>query len=1398
MNVPQIDIAYTYRGFRLQALYALWRIFTSSEDTLFQPEGKEDLAIYDSSKKLIEVIQVKAYSGNLTLSKFDLNNSNSFFNRGSSYLTGDNAPKVLIVSFGDIGEEIEKAWASKGQERDKVVKKLSSTGHLNEEQASQIVQKIELIKVSENKLEEEINRQLKEHIIDPRSAFELLHAWLFKCSEKREIVSSKDVIEKINNIGKFLSSRAEHHREWFTSILPLEETETSESSAKELGEEYYSGISARYEHIQMQLDVPRLEKIIEIAKQFKTNRVVIVHGASGQGKTTLAYRYLHEYHAGQWRYQIKLIEDRQHALKIAAALSGYANAIDVPIIVYIDVSASDRNWPDLVKHLYEHQNILILVTIREEELRRASSYKSDFKFTNLELSFDKEEAQLIYNTLTSNHPSEQFLNFGEAWTKFGGRGPLLEFVHLITQGKSLRDRLVEQINRISDEVRTGSRQKEELEALRLIAVVSAYEAKLKVKDLAELLGLSAPQRTFELFEKEYLLRLSEDMSLIHGLHPIRSEILADILTDQALNKWADSAGKCISMINGNDVEPFLLYAFSRRHSECKEVLRSLRDFHPSNWSAIAGILRALLWLGTKEYVEENEKVIDSMHTLFGKSFSLFMDFDIANATSSFWDEHWENSKLFPKENIEVIKAAKAKQTDKKNVVKYAIEWLSTFKELPQTLPKAEEEWLDLADVLLWLGKLEIDTPIKVTIPDDAFKSIIENLDINTLGGFSLGLSYLPNCELSQLFNKYTDILHERYMKETNTFKLEDDGCLITAHYIVDLFDVAPSAEKSAEKSQDKDKMHTEALMHIELLRNLFPERNSYSCQGYGHTFMTLPYDATHKTIQKSLLIPKALVVINTVFRGLMLRKFRPDNWKEYVSNSIDLRASVVKSLKQVISGVNAHFLSKGVLNIFEKYINTALWDEVKRNLDNPPMLPKNAVDEWGFVAEGNTPDSNQNNLSELYANFVFKNYEKLLKTSNEYFRCLGNFYNQAQDSLVLLPNLGRSDKLNHQKLIEIAKEQGINEKFIRLSLVNFFDSVKALPHFQSEFNEYFERLVNHDQLNGLAVDEASAIRKLLPAWYFFTQKPQLKINNSSMYCAEKFDKKRKEIFRNIRNEMKRISQFNSVKVRFLDNLNWWADKKAFYISADFQKPYDSLPVLEELIKAIQSAINKIEDNELRRITLESHFENIIIVPLVQGNSLAGDAWKFHCHTILNINLDDKDAKCWQIVPEKIPNDIINALELTVWNSPRLEVAFRLMIATQELFFYSQHMSEFDALEDLDDLGILVLQKYVSALAGKVNNTLQDVLDLIGEMVNYWNLIPEDEQGTRDDLFESIKCAINLRDFVNPKGDKNLEMRMNLSDIKQWSLKLSDATGFAVQAYWCWAADVIENDKKVAA
>src|SRR5437868_1287215 len=279
----------------------------------------------------------------------------------------------------------------------------------------------------------------------------------------------------------------------------------------------------------------------------------------------------------------------------------------------------------------------------------------------------------------------------------------MEFIYLVTQGDSLRQRLSQQVAHLENEVREGRLDVAEVELLRLTSVASASEARLLLRPLVEYLRLPAPQATLRLFEKEYLLRVSDDGSRVQGLHPIRSMILTDLLTDATFTPWADKAAACVPFVDEEDVEGFLLHAFSRHRSEHEGLLHALESYQPKGWIGIDGVTRSLIWLGVVEYAEANAELIEEAVAEIGAGgWSYFLDFDVANVgggTASSW---WKvlDLEVFTDEVKQRLEELQARQTDKRQVFERAARWFAGRTDRP-SLPAAEAEWSGAAEAIFW-------------------------------------------------------------------------------------------------------------------------------------------------------------------------------------------------------------------------------------------------------------------------------------------------------------------------------------------------------------------------------------------------------------------------------------------------------------------------------------------------------------------------------------------------------------------------------------------------------------------------------------------------------------------------------------------------------------------------
>ena len=546
------------------------------------------------------------------------------------------------------------------------------------------------------------------------------------------------------------------------------------------------------------------------------SNVVIVHGAPGQGKSTLAFRYLHEYTPNVWRFFVRSLEDRKHIRRVANALSGHAKATDLPCIAYIDVSPSDQDWPRLVRELSHLSKFNVLVTIREEDWRRATGYRAHFESEELELSFDREEAENLYGQLKEHTP--HYLSFDDAWEGFGGTGPLLEFVYFLTQKETLKSRIENQIRKLQDRVCDRKLDANELHLLRLVAVASAYEAKLDLKAVVEHLGLIESALTIDLFTKEYLIRVDERGSTVTGLHSVRSNIMLESLLDDVLSSWESAAEECLPLLLETDLEIFLLHAFSRRRTEATALLEELENSYPKSWIGVAGILRALLWLGVHDYTESNRALIDEVISERGPGWYLILDSDLAEIAPDAISNIWYNLPDFDGKNrlLDYVESIRARQAPKCEAFVHARDWLQNL-DPTGTAPSVPQDFAGLAEVIFWSSHLQIPQVISPIYEMIDFARIVEEIPIDTLADLIYALHIALGDGYDSVCQEHRTRVESRFKRETNTFSLEDDGATVRANFVPD-FALSISQEEHVSEDTESSILYEETMYRVDILR----------------------------------------------------------------------------------------------------------------------------------------------------------------------------------------------------------------------------------------------------------------------------------------------------------------------------------------------------------------------------------------------------------------------------------------------------------------------------------------------------------------------------------------------------------------------------------------------------
>lgn len=1361
----------TFRGFRGQTLYILSRIINDNEKFKYHPEGMEDLDIFFENE-LKELIQVKFYTNNLTLSDLDPEKESSFLKRSLRRFKDGLNPKIKLVSLGPVGPELKNAFKTKGKDRSKIESKLRNKGYKNDE-INLIFNKIKIIELNENKLKEKIVNYLKtKHTgFDPENSFNLLMNWIYQSSEKAEVIDKYSLIDRLNNVATFLSERYNFIEEYGRSIrtiTPVQKVQNYEKLAKE----FYMGISARYEHIIADLDVKRQDKLYEIKKKIEENNVIIIHGASGQGKSTLAYRFLYEYYPDDLIYQI-ISKDRD-VLPIITTLHAISKSIDDNIALYIDVEPGDTAWPDIVKNLNRYPQFHIFVTIREEDWNR-STLSNDLIFSEVELKLNEEEAENIYDNLTSKKPDKEFLDFEDSWLKFGGKGPLLEFTYLITQGSTLREKLKSQIKRISDE----STETERLNFLRIVSIIGMYGGKTDLKSIKSIIKLKDPVKVIESFQKEYLIRKSGNGRFIEPLHPIRSKILVEILSDPIFAPVKEDIKTCISVIDERDLEIFLLNCFLKYGAD-EKILRDLNSFKPKTWTGYGLIIKSLLWVGIKNYVNINNCVISEAHKKFGSSWYVALFTDLSDSVGVNQIDI-NDIDFLPNEFKEESRSLRNKLQDKKLIYEYLRIWLKNT-DLPSEKLELDNDWSYAGFSLFWLSKMGILK--KLNFSDLDLEKSLNSVSLESLTDFVLGLYYFEPTNIL-IKDKRVKIL-ERFKKELLVPLIYDDGKKITLNCIIDVTE--------AERSKDMENfVHEKIMERITLIRKLYPEREKFASKCYGSklSFLKLDWDDTEKTISLKNLPLKWLTEINATFIALVDYQYRPDSWGDYVQNVIKTREDSLNLIKKLLKNFKIYFKTRKFVNVLTLNDLATDWDKLSKNLE-VTLFPKNAVDPWGFSSENKEQqliDKINQTESEIMASVNLKKFNSYTKVYNTFISNLRNYFNQASNVIYLqCLSKGKNTK-GIEKMKEELISKGIRTDFNRLSVLNLWDAYKNLLEFQTEFEYHFKKYISID-----FKEESTNYAILTEVWRIFALN-NFKLNQNIIKSAQNTLVNEKI---NIFKYVLTILEKENLNVTLIPK-SFGRDKENFLIFN-----INNCSQMDETIVTIINTLNNgfkcVEWTELKKLFLDIEFPYFRIIILVKHKLIFPNSFNYPLSRALTSNNNELDMI--DLNPHILEETQIKELALEKWSDYVPEILeIQKGLKCEELQHLVYHLKQLLELKFDDDIGFKITQEYTNKISKKIEKDFQDLLDFLAFVKNksesYVDNILKSSNTVSPELkSELIKVANLIKEShenlypKKPDGSKKVKLNIKLDLMGEWYNRLEKSKKAIYTLYYYFIDQLI--------
>jgi hypothetical protein len=1104
------DASATFRGFRHQALYVLSRILTDSDAAkrTYRPEGSEDLAVYDEHMCLVEAVQVKDHATDLSLSKLKPVFWERFHMRRKDW------PKsqTKLATFGGVGPELNGAIEGNAAHRTAVLKKLLAkdvpfTKHEAEVMLGSL--KGNILRPVATELQKSVLDALRGTSVggSVESAVELLMYWVFNASEQRRALNRQDLLSQLERIGAYLAALRDSSAEWGTNVVPLSVTPLSDEQKARWTADYRNGVQAKWEHILAGADCVRGERLAEIHRNLTTAPIVIVRGASGQGKSTLGWRYMHDFGAEGLRFHVSRVESRTHASKIANALGDHVRKLKLGAVVYVDVSPSDVGWSELLSELAA-AGLKVLAAVREEDFRRANLSIGDFHYSEVALDrLTREEAAPIFAELHQPQ-SGGVLDFDEAWSRFSTTegGPLLEFTHLVTQGELLHSRINSQVVRLQNDAVAGNHglTQKHIELLALAAVANETGARVSLSGLCTVAELSPVSLPLRVLEAEYLLRLDADSveGAVAPLHALRSKAVVDSLFNDVPASWLEYARRVLPHILDDDIEPFLLAAFSRRSEHSDALVAALNDMAPRSWTQAAGISASLLWEGINRYEKRNRTAIVSAIAKYDTAWWMVCDSFVGSAddVADGLREILESIFKKPLESVPL--------TPKEEVLALFKDW--SAKVAAPAVCKVATDWRGAGGIAFWIGRCKSSGPLRAALEAFLPEGFPDELDIEHVASFISGRASLADTEFASWHARMADDLKARFLRDSVSEYLADDGQNVTVYFSTPLADVAC---KHDPKATD---WHWQTMKRVRLLRMLFPNRETYGSQGLGLAPLQLAHDPTVKRIPAKSMHSERTTHVNAVFLALVaFRHQRVDSWKQYSDAALRYRQTVCECFRKLHRGWAKLLSANPPPSIAFKELPGAELYSLKQ-LGKLPLFPRCAVDEWGFVSESR--DENNAGGTQRQAD-LFRRFGAWRKSFSDFESGVGQVLSHILPTTVLFA-------AEHKAYCATEED----ETTTRLAIVNLASAWEALPRMQSEFRTRFGHLYSHAALEELGKHERSNFRHLWPTAFAMHHERGVRIPNFGSVKEREAEQLRAAFLRSLVAEIEGVLGSGSVSL----------------------------------------------------------------------------------------------------------------------------------------------------------------------------------------------------------------------------------------------------------------------------
>lgn len=1022
-----------WKGFSSQTLYIAYRLVTDIQGYEYYPEDIEDLVVKYNGE-VIEAVQVKNITADLTVSHLSSTKTSKggegFFKRMCSlHYKYPNFKTIKVVYFRDLGVELQDLEKGDEKTKESIRAKLVDNHGLLDADAEWLLNSLKFEKVEEKQLTDGIHQQIKSYMpvmAAPYLAQSLLVQYISKLSKEKGYTCLNSWKEEIHKIGTSIAGIDGYFKEYDKSLIRLSEL-TMDKDYSELKDEFLQGVSAHPMHIRSNLDLLRTTWIEQIKNSVVKYDATIVKGVSGQGKSTLCYRYLLDTYPEEFVFCIRSIISEGQAQNLASALVALSKYLD-DFVVYIDVQPGENRWAYLLQELQLRGiNIPILISIRDEDYNITSFNGKAVKYNVIELELTEDEANRIYDLYTENKPHATFRTFEDAWNVYGGKGPFIEFVYLLTNNQTLTQRIEQQIDAMMLERIPDSW----LELLHLVCFTGSLGCSVDFNAVKGVLECDSMNAAVKRFADEYLLRITTDGNRLEALHPVRANIIYNVLRTKIVINIKDVLMKALECVESKYVGIILMEYFTNYEHSWDDIQMIAKNDY-KDWVAFGKVIRAILWLEVKQYVESNIHCFRKLNKEKGKGWLCFIPLDptgIDRTNEIIAEKMLEHMQ----ENKESISATIQEVRDTLTSLSLEYKLLDCFfreSKHPIVMPKSDDEKTMFGYSLFWMGKRNYNVALQMNKED--ILNVICLGDIQACADTIRGLN--EQSTLQEVCDIAIEQFEERIIREYHIISY-----LVTDEEVSCKF-APPILNENSTPKDEKNVNQYWRIKMLNILQQIYPNKEYIDIELLGVNLLT---DVGIQALDYKLHMHKSnrhIRWISEVNGWVKIRieyGLRPASWMEYVKE-IDLVRSSVNTLLIDTMKLIDDIYKKG------RYTKER-WTHVESHMlvfrehtfyEN--MLPKTIMDPYCLYSEGTAQYIGDDSYPVQQLLSVEK-YKIFRKVFGDVYTSLDNFYNQFADMLLV--------RLNRKSIKDI--------KNMRLSMYNLFCAARDISKLQQEYNTLF-------------------------------------------------------------------------------------------------------------------------------------------------------------------------------------------------------------------------------------------------------------------------------------------------------------------------------------------------------